>query len=82
MSRHTTNRVLAALAGVGIATLSIGVIAPAAEAAPSHSIIVAAKPMHPRGPGGATAKCRDGSYSHSKHRQGTCSHHHGVARWY
>jgi hypothetical protein len=32
-------------------------------------------------PSGATAQCRDGSYSFSRHRRGTCSHHGGVARW-
>lgn len=32
-------------------------------------------------PAGATAQCRDGSYSFSRHRRGTCSHHGGVARW-
>jgi hypothetical protein len=33
-------------------------------------------------PQGATAQCRDGSYSFSQHRSGTCSHHHGgVAKW-
>jgi hypothetical protein len=32
-------------------------------------------------PVGATAQCRDGTYSFSQHRQGTCSHHGGVARW-
>jgi len=32
-------------------------------------------------PSGATAQCRDGSYSFSKHRRGTCSHHGGVAAW-
>jgi hypothetical protein len=32
-------------------------------------------------PKGATARCRDGSYSFSTHRRGTCSHHGGVARW-
>lgn len=32
-------------------------------------------------PAGATAQCRDGSYSFSRHRSGTCSGHHGVARW-
>lgn len=32
-------------------------------------------------PQGATAQCRDGTYSFSKHRQGTCSHHGGVAKW-
>jgi hypothetical protein len=32
-------------------------------------------------PAGATAHCRDGSYSFSAHRQGTCSHHGGVSAW-
>ena len=32
-------------------------------------------------PAGATAQCRDGTYSFSQHRQGTCSHHGGVSRW-
>jgi len=32
-------------------------------------------------PSGATALCRDGTYSYSQHRQGTCSHHGGVAQW-
>jgi hypothetical protein len=32
-------------------------------------------------PPGATARCRDGTYSFSAHRSGTCSHHGGVARW-
>jgi Protein of unknown function (DUF3761) len=30
---------------------------------------------------GATAQCRDGSYSFSRRRRGTCSHHGGVAKW-
>ena len=34
-----------------------------------------------RPPAGATAKCRDGSYSFSLHHSGTCSHHGGVAAW-
>jgi hypothetical protein len=32
-------------------------------------------------PQGATAQCRDGSYSFSHSRSGTCSHHGGVAKW-
>ena len=32
-------------------------------------------------PSAATARCRDGTYSFSKHRSGTCSHHGGVATW-
>lgn len=30
----------------------------------------------------ATALCRDGTYSFSQSRQGTCSHHGGVAVWF
>jgi hypothetical protein len=32
-------------------------------------------------PVGATARCRDGSYSFSEHHRGTCSYHGGVAQW-
>ena len=32
-------------------------------------------------PEGATAQCRDGSYSFSHSRRGTCSRHGGVAKW-
>lgn len=32
-------------------------------------------------PAGASAQCRDGSYSFSQSRRGTCSHHGGVDRW-
>jgi Protein of unknown function (DUF3761) len=35
----------------------------------------------PSAPAGATAKCRDGTYSFSQHASGTCSHHGGVAVW-
>jgi hypothetical protein len=30
---------------------------------------------------GATAQCRDGTYSHAVHHSGACSHHGGVAKW-
>jgi hypothetical protein len=32
-------------------------------------------------PIGATARCRDGTYSYSEHASGTCSYHGGVGRW-
>ncbi len=32
-------------------------------------------------PAGASAQCRDGTYSFSQSRRGTCSHHGGVASW-
>ncbi|WP_448665162.1 DUF3761 domain-containing protein [Sphingomonas sp. CJ20] len=34
-----------------------------------------------RPPAGASAKCRDGTYSFSQSRRGTCSRHGGVADW-
>lgn len=36
----------------------------------------------PSKPAGASAQCRDGTYSFSQSRRGTCSHHGGVAEWY
>jgi Protein of unknown function (DUF3761) len=41
---------------------------------PAHTVSGAA-------PAGASAQCRDGSYSFSLHHSGTCSHHGGVSRW-
>lgn len=41
-------------------------------------------PAHSRSgaaPEGATAQCRDGTWSFSRHRSGTCSRHGGVAAW-
>lgn len=32
-------------------------------------------------PAGATAQCKDGTYSHAKTHQGACSRHGGVAKW-
>jgi hypothetical protein len=32
-------------------------------------------------PQGAAALCRDGTYSFSKTRRGTCSHHGGAGKW-
>src|SRR5207244_3809122 len=56
-------------------------------ASPSAQAAAAAAPGAPPQPGdqnatlrsqGVSAVCNDGSYSHSRHRQGTCSHHQGV----
>jgi len=41
-------------------------------------------PAHSRSgrvPEGASARCRDGTCSFSRHRSGTCSRHGGVAEW-
>lgn len=40
-----------------------------------------AKSVQGQVPSGASAKCRDGTYSFSQHRRGTCSHHGGVGTW-
>jgi hypothetical protein len=37
--------------------------------------------QNPSAPNGASARCRDGTYSFSQSRSGTCSHHGGVAEW-
>ncbi len=36
---------------------------------------------YPMIPAGATAQCRDGTYSFSLHRSGTCSGNGSVTRW-
>jgi S1-C subfamily serine protease len=41
----------------------------------------ATRPTPGSAPKGATAQCRDGTYSFSQSRRGTCSSHGGVARW-
>jgi hypothetical protein len=49
----------------------------------SDGVVVHSPAYLPSGiPVGATAQCEDGSYSFSTHRQGTCSHHGGVAKWF
>lgn len=41
------------------------------------------RPTHAAGrPSGSSAQCRDGTYSFSRHRSGTCSGHGGVATWF
>ncbi|MER5348150.1 DUF3761 domain-containing protein [Streptomyces mirabilis] len=37
---------------------------------------------HPSDIGGATAKCKDSTWSYRAHARGTCSHHRGVKYWY
>jgi len=67
------SRFLALRAGLSLAFL----VGQPAYAVPSQQPQQATSPA----PSGATARCRDGTYSFSKHRSGTCSHHGGVATW-
>ncbi|MFE3412841.1 DUF3761 domain-containing protein [Streptomyces mirabilis] len=46
---------------------------------PAHHGRLQANLPHPRG---ATAKCKDSTWSYSAHARGTCSHHRGVKYWY
>lgn len=55
--------------------------APAAAPAAGTAMTAAAPAAGNTSPAGATAKCKDGTYSKSKHRGGTCSKHGGVADW-
>ena len=58
--------------------------APASSARKSNTAMKASAPTAPAGntdPTGATAKCKDGTYSKSKNRSGTCSSHGGVDTW-
>ncbi len=59
---------------------------PAAAAAEAPAAGTAMKAEAPAAAGnasptGATAKCKDGTYSKSKHHTGACSKHGGVADW-
>jgi Protein of unknown function (DUF3761) len=79
-------RIAALLAAAALAALSAAGAAahPAATAcSPGYYKNVSGHCVHSPStdPSGATAKCRDGTYSYSEHASGTCSHHGGVARW-
>jgi hypothetical protein len=58
-----------------------GALAWPAAACAATAIVAAAGPARAQAPAGATARCRDGTYSYSQHRSGTCSYHGGVAAW-
>jgi hypothetical protein len=51
------------------------------KAKDGHEVHSPAKSKNGQIPAGASAKCRDGTYSFSQHRRGTCSHHGGVGSW-
>jgi hypothetical protein len=58
--------------------------APSAPVQPKSSTAPISAPTATAGntdPAGATAKCKDGTYSKSQHHSGTCSKHGGVAEW-
>ena len=52
------------------------------ESSPKPETKSATKTTAATAPEGATAKCKDGTYSYAKTHSGACSHHGGVAEWY
>ncbi|MGH8961218.1 MAG: DUF3761 domain-containing protein, partial [Jatrophihabitantaceae bacterium] len=55
---------------------------PSAPAPRRSSTPAPPPPAATANPAGATALCKDGSYSYAAHHQGACSHHGGVAVFY
>jgi hypothetical protein len=81
-----------ALAGAGLAQPAAAPLAPTGVAPIAATVPACGRDYYKNAaghcvqrpasdPSGATANCRDGSYSYSQHASGTCSHHGGVARW-
>jgi len=56
-------------------------LAASRSASPSRHGRVAARRRASGVPRGATARCRDGSYSFVRNRNQACSEHRGIARW-
>jgi hypothetical protein len=54
---------------------------PPRPAAPAAARGASVEARRRASPAGASARCRDGTYSYSRSRRGTCSHHGGVAVW-
>ena len=57
------------------------VAAPSAPAPTARAAAPTAAAPTGAAPANATALCKDGTYSMSQHRSGTCSRHGGVAQW-
>jgi hypothetical protein len=71
----------AASASPSASTRSVVAVAPACASGYYKNVDGVCVRRPSTSPRGATAKCRDGTYSYSTHAAGTCSHHGGVARW-
>ncbi|MGO2143613.1 MAG: DUF3761 domain-containing protein [Serratia bockelmannii] len=59
---------------------------PSPQPSPSQTTTSPSRPSAPQpsqttSPEGATARCKDGSFSHSQHHRGACSRHGGVDSW-
>ncbi|MFF3448433.1 DUF3761 domain-containing protein [Streptomyces sp. NPDC002667] len=72
---------VAAAVMAGALLVPVAAATDAAAASCAHHTVGVCKANSPH-PRGATAKCKDGTYSYSPHFRGTCSHHRGVKYWY
>ena len=81
-SASTTKIVAPAATGTMPAAATGTAPAAAANNQPHNTTNPNASAEHPdNNPQGATAQCKDGTYSHATHHQGACSNHGGVAKW-
>ncbi|GAA1885039.1 hypothetical protein GCM10009753_11550 [Streptantibioticus ferralitis] len=86
-ARHRARKVKRATAALLVATALLvpageahaATARPAARCAHHTTGVCAPWARHPRG---ATAQCKDGTFSYSAHFSGTCSHHRGVRYWF
>jgi len=84
VQKGTTAKPAAAATAAATPASAPAASAPAAAAAKSTSVPTKSAPTTAASntdPTGATAKCKDGTYSKSQHHSGTCSSHGGVAEW-
>lgn len=51
------------------------------RASTKSAVVAGSGAAEDNNPAGAIARCKDGLYSHAKHRRGACGHHGGVASW-
>jgi Protein of unknown function (DUF3761) len=84
VQKAVKTKAAASTAAAPAATAPAAAAAPAAAPAAKTSTASKSAPAATAGntdPTGATAKCKDGTYSKSQHHSGTCSSHGGVAEW-
>ncbi|MDT0453727.1 DUF3761 domain-containing protein [Streptomyces hesseae] len=81
LSKTRASTVGLLIAGMALTSVATMPAAQAATAKCAHHTtgVCKASSRHPRG---ATAQCKDKTYSYSARFSGTCSHHRGVLYWY
>jgi Protein of unknown function (DUF3761) len=77
---HSCGLSVSAIATVAALLLASAALAADVKIPPPVALTKCVLP-DPDAPPAATARCRDGTYSFSQHRRGTCSDHLGVAEW-